>query len=360
VNLPVDFQRLLPALAVGIVALAAAVLVARGLGGGSTGASAQQVLDRAFKEEPHSAAVNLRFTFSAQTGGQNITLADTVASGSTAEAAPGKSPRESSHTTEHFAGKDLVSLDEVSTGDRGYIRVDGRWYELSGAQLKRVFGPDRDSSLIEGLGFDPQRWMRNPKVESTNADVGGVKVNQISGDVNTDAFLADLGFYDATNAGSAEAKRFVGILKTATKHGTMSLFAGKQDGFLRKLSVSAQADAAKGTPPVRTTITFALGLDKVNQPVTPEAPKSALPPAAITQIPRAKLGSEADDILGPATPVAGKPSGTGSTRRRPRGSATGTDHQVQRKPRRSAQAYLGCVQAAQALSTLERCQALLP
>jgi hypothetical protein len=188
--------------------------------------------------------------------------------------------------------------------------------------------------------------------------VGGVKVNQISGDVNTDAVLTDLGFYKPGNVSSPEAERFAGLLKTATKHGTMTLFAGKQDGILRRLSVSAQADAAKSTPPLRATLTFALGLDKVNQPVTAEPPKSALPPAAIAQIPRAKLGSEADDVLGPATP-ARRPSGT-ETRRRPGRSAPGTPHRAKHKPRRSAQAYLDCVQAAQDLSTLERCQALLP
>jgi len=82
-------------------------------------------------------------------------------------------------------------------------------------------------------------------------------------------------------------------------------------------------------------------------------PKNALPPSRIAGIPRAKLGTQADEVLGP--PHQPKPSGTGDQRRiRQQGHAVGT------KTKPSRQAYVSCVQAAQDLAALERCQALLP
>jgi hypothetical protein len=352
VNLPVDFHRLLPIVAVGAVALVAAVLVTRGLGGGSTTAGAQQVLDRALKEEPHSGALNMRVSFSLQTAARQVTVADTVASGVGTDTAPGQPAKESFHFTENVAGKDPVSFDQLSTGKRGYIRVDGQWYQLSDAQYKRVFKPDKNESFVEALGFDPRRWVHDPKIESTNARVSGVAANQIVGDANADVVLTDLGFYKPGNSSSAEAQKFVDTIKNASKTGTMSLFAGKQDGILRKLSVNTVADASKSRPPLKASITFTLGLDKVNQPVKIVEPTGALPPSRIADIPRAKLGSQADDVFGAPT----RSSGTGAHRKHRSKGAAGT----QRTPKRNRQAYVSCVQSATDLSALERCQALLP
>jgi hypothetical protein len=352
VNLSLDLHRLLPIAAVGVVALAAAVLVARGVGGGSTAASARQVLDRAFQEEPKSAALNMRVGFSLEAAGRQITVADTVVSGEAADTAAGKPDQERFRWSEQVAGQEPVVLDQIATGGRGYIKVDGQWYRLSPEQYKRVFESDaEDKTLVESLGFDPRHWLRDPKLESTNTHVGGVVANQISGDVNGDAVLTDLGFYEG--ASSARAQQFADTIKGAAKKGHMDLFAGKQDGILRKLSVTAQADASKNVPPLRGTLTFALGLNKVNQPVKVEEPKGALPPARIADIPKAKLGSQADEILGPSG--NGKPSGTGGQRRtRQQRHAAGT------KARPSRQSYITCVQGAQDVAALERCQALLP
>jgi hypothetical protein len=354
VNLPADFQRLLPILAVGVVALAAAVLVTRGLGGDSS-ASAQQVLDRAIKEEPKSGALNARFTFTVQAGGDETTAADIVIDGEGADTAPGKPPKERFHHTERVNGQAPVSYDELSTGERGYIRVDRQWYQLSPAQYKRVFEPDKgEETLVEALGFDPRHWMRDPELESTNARVGGVEANHVHGAIDAETVLNDLGIYSDVNPNNANAQRFVQILRSASKSGTMDLYAGKEDGIIRKLSVTANADASSSTPPVRATLTFAFGLDKVNQPVEVVEPKGALPSARIADIPRAKLGDAADEVIGP--PPGPKQADAPKQPKRDGGSQSAAP----RKERPSAQAYLSCVQAAPDLAALQRCQRLLP
>ena len=347
-NLSVDLHRLLPIAAVGFVALLAALLVTRGLREGSTTAGARQVFDRALQTEPRSGAVNMRVNAVLQSQGRSITVADTVLTGVGAEAQGGRPRQASMRWSERLAGQKPVQVDELASGNRGYIRVDGVWYRLSPAQTNRVFASTGNGeTLIQSLGFDPRHWLTDPKLESTNAHVGGVRANQISGDVDVQRVLADLGLYKG--AAAARAQQFAG----ASGKAHVDLFAGKQDGILRRMSATAETGASKNAPPLRGTLTFTLGIDKVNEPVKVTEPKNALPPSRIAAIPRAKLGTQADKVLGP--PPQAKPSGTGGQRRTPQ-----QRHAAGTRTKPSGQAYVSCVQGAQDLAALERCQALLP
>jgi hypothetical protein len=352
VSLSFDTHRLLPIVAVGAVALAAAVLVARGVGGGSTAASARQVLDRALTEEPKSGGINVRVNVSVELPGNQI-ASQLVMTGAAADAVAGRPEQGRTHWSERDFGKASVVHDEVAVGSRGYIGVDGRWYRVAPAQYKRLFDSGKNDSLFRSEGFDPRHWIKNPKLESTTSHVAGVEANQISGDMDAEKVLDELGVYKG--ASSPQAQRVVDAIRAAPKDGTINLFVGKQDGILRKLSVVTQADASKGVPPLRLTLSFALGLDKVNQPIKVTEPKGALPPARIADIPRAKLGNRADEVFGPAAKPGQKRASTGGHgRTRPRKGATPTT------AKRSRQAYVSCVQGAQNLATLEHCQALLP
>jgi hypothetical protein len=390
VNLSFDIHRLLPILAVGLVALAAAVLVARGVGGGSTAASAQQVLDRSLKEEPQSGAVNMRVNVTVDLSGKQF-ASQLVMTGAGANAAAGRPAQGQYHWSERAAGKAPAVHDEVAVGGRGYIGVDGRWYRVTPVQYKQLFDSAQGKPLFQSQGFDPRNWIKNPKLESTTSHVGGVQANQISGELDAQRVVDELG----VNKGAGSlAAQVANAMRAAPKQGTINLFVGKQDGILRKVSVVAQADGSKSVPPLRLTLSFASGLDKVNQPVKVAEPARALPPARIAGVPQAKLGSRADKIFGPAAKPAQKPApARGHARTRPhkpaqkpaptrrhartrphkpvkpaqkpaptRGHAP-TQPQKPAPParvKRSRQAYVGCVQAAQDLAMLERCQALLP
>jgi hypothetical protein len=347
-----DTHRLLPIVAVGAVALAAAVLVARGVGGGSRAASAQQVLDRALKEEPKSGGVSARVSFTVEVPGNQV-ASESAMSGVGADAASGRPAQERSHWTDRAPGNAPAVHDELAIGDRGYIGVDDRWYRVTPAQYKRLFDSGENKSLFQSQGFDPRRWIKNPKLESTTSHVGGVEANQIGGDLDAEKVLDELGVYKGV--GSPRAQQVADAIRAAPKHGTINLFVGKQDGILRKLSVVTQADASKHVPPLQLTLSFALGIDKVNQPIKVTEPKGALPPARIADIPRAKLGSRADKVFGPAA----KP---GQKRASPGGHARTRSHKgaAPTTAKRSRQAYVSCVQGAQDLATLDRCQALLP
>jgi hypothetical protein len=336
VNLPADFQRVLPILLVAVVGLGAAVLVVRGLGGADDATKAQQVLDRAEKEEPKSAALEMRIGFSIASPPQGVggTVVETRVAGEGADTAPGKPSRERLHFDEQLAGNGAASYDELSTGTQGFIRVDGRWYRLDDAQFQRVFKSD-----VKSPDFEPLRWMINPRSEGT-IQVDGVAANHIRGDANINAMLTELGVFKGSEEGTAAGRAVVEAMKTAPKRGKMDVLVGKKDGIVRKLTATGQLDTAAGSVPLHMTVSFAFAASKVNQPVSVQAPKTALPPSQIARIPRAKLGSQADDILG---------ASTGTTGRGPHG-----------KRRGSAQSYVSCVEAAADLGALERCQRLLP
>jgi hypothetical protein len=365
VNLPSDLQRLLPVLGVGAVALIATLLVVRGLGGaGESRTSPKQILDRALAKEPRSGKISAHITFSLQNGatGAGGELLNSTVSGEGEDTAVGKPSREVLHVTDRTAGKAPASLDELSTGERGYIRVDGQWYRLSDDQFKRVFEPDKQESFVESLGFDPRTWIRDPKQEGV-ARVGGVAANHISGDLDAEKMLTDLEWRKTDPSDSAQARQFTKAILGANKSGKVQFFAGKDDGIFRKIDVTAQFDSRQTPAPLRAIFNFSIGISDVNQPVNVKPPAHALQPSRIASIPRERLGSEADDILGSPSKASSpsKPSRPSKASRS--GDATKRRHARTRpahRSRRSAQAYVGCVQSAQDLQALDRCQSLLP
>jgi len=273
--------------AVAVVALGAAVLVVRGLGGKDTGEKAQQVLDRAVKEEAKSAAVEMHLTTTITApvrgaGGRFEWRLAGRGTGLTSGRATG-----SFHVDERSPGERPVSLDELSTGSQGFIRVDGRWYRLSSTQYERVF--ERDDA-------NPLRWMVNPTSMGTTT-VDGVDANRIRGDANVNEMLTDLDAFEAGSADSPAQRRVVAAIKAAPKRGSMDIGAGKQDGILRKGSVSGQMNTTLGTTPLHVALAFTFAFTDVNQPVTVRAPKHALPPSRIRRLSRAKLGSAAGDVF---------------------------------------------------------------
>jgi hypothetical protein len=315
----------------------------------------------------------------------NQLASELVMTGAGADAVAGKPGQRRFHWSERGTGKAPAVHDEVAVGGRGYIGVDGRWYRVSPPQYKRLFDSRQSKSLFQSQGFDPRRWIKNPKLVTTTSHVGGVVANQISGDVDAEKVLDELGVYKG--ASSPRAQQVAASIRAAPKHGTINLFVGKQDGILRKLSVITQSDTSKGVPPLHLTLSFALGLDKVNQPIQVTAPKRALGPARIADVPRAKLGSRADRILGPAATPTQKPARKHvrkHAQRRAQKRAHKPAHKRAHKPaqrhasrrghartrpnrraapttaKRSRQAYVSCVQGAQDLAMLARCQALLP
>jgi hypothetical protein len=351
-TLPSDLQRLLPFIAVALLAVVGLFLVVRGVGGGGDGAnSAQKKLHVALTELPKSgkgsASVNVTVDL-ARGGGTKTERFAVTTTGSYVDS-KSKDPfalgEDDSTTRQTQNGKTVVTR-AIAVDEHGYLQAGGRWYELSKGQARRVFNDEetgRRTTSLKEADFDVEAWTQAPRLDGT-ARVDGVDVERITGTLNVDAMLASLD--NASDDGDGSIQR---TFADAQKQGEIELLVGKNDGLLRKASVTGQAVLQGPGGAARMTIRFDIAIREPGKPQKITAPSNALPVGRIKDVPRSALGEEKDAIY-----PAGKGSGSGGS------SKGGSGNGNRSGSKRSTQAYVGCVQQATDTAALERCQAFLP
>ena len=351
-NLPSDLQRLLPYVVVALLAIAGLVLVVRGVGGGGSGSAtkAQQIVREAAGNSPNSGVIEVNFSGGSRVEANGRTRAqrNTLRGGGPFVEPTSDDPYalgQNDFTTRETDNGNRVVIRELSAGERGYLRVQGQWYELTQGQARRVFNDEdtgrRSSSLTEA-GIDLEKWIQSPRLEGT-ARVGGVETDRIVGALDVDEMLSS--FDDEGENSAADP-----FYRDARKQGEVELFVGKQDGILRKASV--RSEIVPQVPNGTANIAFRVDLafSEVGQPQKITAPKNALPPGRIKEVPRSELGETADAIYPPRKGAGGGRSG--------QGGAQGNEGRT--GSRRSSDAYVNCVQQAADTAALEKCQALVP
>src|SRR5688572_23488455 len=259
-NLPSDLQRLLPFIAVALLAVVGLLLVVRGVGGGGDGAtSAQQKLHVALTEFPKSgeSAVSVNINTELTRGERTETgRFVTMTTGSWVDP-ESKSPfalGENESTTRQTEDGKTVVTATTSVDERGYLQAGGRWYALSKGQARRVFNDDetgRNTTSLKEANFDLETWTQAPKLDGT-AQVDGVEVERITGTLNVDAMLTNLD--TAGDTGGSIQRTFA----DAQKQGEVEFLVGKDDGILRKASVRSQALLQGPGGSARMTIRFDL------------------------------------------------------------------------------------------------------
>ena len=335
-NLPFDLQRLAPFIAVAVLAMAGLFVVTRGMGdggGSSSGTDPNVVAQKAFSETPKTAVLTAKALVTVEGAGSRSFVF--AATGPVEESGPGRIDKADLEINESSGARN-TSLRLVSTGDRGYLKARGRWYQLSDRQFKNLFaGRGAGGTFVSDLGFDVAKWIKNPKVAG-GSRVDGVEVQELSGELDSGAMAADIRRLDS---GALDS-----LLQNAQPGGRISVFAGKADGIVRKIEVTS---AYTGKQAARATVRFEVALVGVNEPQRIEPPKSALPAARIRGIDRKALGSRAQALSASAGAKTKAKANSGSTTK-PKSS------------RRSGQAYINCVAQAQNGAALEQCQALVP
>jgi hypothetical protein len=350
-NLPSDLQRLLPFIAVALLAVVGLFLVVRGVGGGGEGGtSAQKKLHVALTELPKSGKASLGVNVSTDLtrGGDTKTERVVLSTAGSFVDPTSTDPHalgENDFTDRRTENGETVVTRSISADERGYLQAAGRWYALSRGQARRVFNDEetgRRTTSLKEAGIDLEAWTQGPELAGT-ARVDGVEVERITGTLNVDAMLTSL-----DEAGDGD-----GSLQTtfadAQKQGEVEMLVGKDDGVLRKASVRSQVLAQGPGGAVRLGIRFDIGLREPGKPQKISAPSNVLPVGRIKDVPRSALGEEEDAIY-----PAGKGSGSGGN---PDG---GSKSGGRSGSKRSTQAYIGCVQQATDTAALERCQAFLP
>jgi len=194
--------------------------------------------------------------------------------------------------------------------------------------------------------FDVSAWLTNQTTEGTE-DVEGVDTNHVSGDLNVEQVLNDIGGIAAgfpEAAGAPFDLNNLGQFSTAVEEASFDVYSGVEDNLLRKLEFNLAIDpsalsAGTDVPVDAVNVGFSLTLSGVNEPQTVEAPSGAQPiDELLGQLNLGGLGLQVPGLGGGGVPDLGG-GGAG-------GGGAGSD---------AAQAYLECISQAQTAEDQAAC-----
>jgi hypothetical protein len=330
VNLPADLHRLAPIAAIGIVAVVATLLVVRGLGGSeakrpaphrNTTAAPARALDQTFAGAGASsgrfeATAALALDSAPSPAANPFTL---EAAGAFQRGTPGAPAFELDATTSAVGQKQSFRL--VSNGQRAALTTGGRSQPLPAG------------SGTTSFALSPRGWLTKP-VDAGTAQVGGVETTHVSADVDVTKMFRDL--QAAARPSSAAARTAIWdeaqSLRDSVRNVKAQIYTGASDHVLRRVTVTGtvRGGGAASASTAAGRFVFDLRITDIGKAQSIEAPVRAAPRPAPKHAAR-----------------------THAPPKRPSSSKQATRH-------RSAKGYLNCVQGAQDLQALQRCQALLP
>jgi hypothetical protein len=267
------------------------------------------------------------------------------------------------------SGRQNLTAGAVSTGDKGFLRLQGQAYAVSDqlfAEFKRSYteqakrGDGGGALSFKALGVDPRRWLRDARIAG-NEKAGGADAIHITSAVDVPRFLEDLNKIlsrpelaqgtggRARELSEADRRRIARAVRSAR----VDVWTGEEDKILRRLNLDVTLDprraGAGDDAPRQGRVRFDLVVGAVNEDQRIEAPANAKPLEELL----GQLGGGQIPGLG----GGGSGSGSGGT-----GGGGGGDQGSGGTPAPNAQdsEYLECVQGAGGdVAKLQRCADLL-
>ncbi len=287
----------------GLIALAAAlVALALAACGGSSSGNANSLLKQTFSGSHPVSSGNLSVELAVNPGGSStlkgpITLSFGGPFASTGQNKVPKSNFNVAVSAEGHSG----SLGILSTGNAGYVTLQGTSYQLPDAtfrQLESSFssltssaGGSNGSGTLSKLGINPLDWLQNPTVAGHD-QVGGASATHIRAGINVSALLTDLnsflgrakslGISGASKLPTSISQQTANRIAGEVRQPRFEVWTGDSDKTLRKmiisltLPVTGQLSSLLGglnTAQMSLTMQYA----DLNQPQTITAPTSVAP-----------------------------------------------------------------------------------
>ncbi|MGZ4202416.1 MAG: hypothetical protein ACXVRH_10200 [Thermoleophilaceae bacterium] len=346
--------------------LAVSILLVAGCGG-SSGEDPQKVLSQTFSSNKKVTSGKLNLTLSITADGvQNVKGPITIS-------LVGPFQSQGSTTLPKFdfdlkigAQGQNFTAGAISTGDKGFIKLQGNTYAVS-PQVFNAFkqgfqrsqaqqnGTKKNPSLAS-LGVNPKNWLKSPENKG-ETDVEGTTTIHIATGVDVSKLLDGIGqlLGKANQLGVSQTQRLPATLTAAQKKQiqnaiqdpTFDVYTGKSDKIVRRITIKLkfkvpQASQQRANGLKGGEVTLDVTIAQLNQPQTINAPTNAKP---FSDLSSALSGLGA---LGALSGGSGAGSGaTGGT-----GSTSGNSAKVQ--------AYAQCVQqAAGDISKQQACAKLL-
>jgi hypothetical protein len=195
--------------------------------------------------------------------------------------------------------------------------------------------------------FDVSAWLTNQTTEGTE-DVEGVETDHVSGDLNVEQALNDIGGIAAgfPTAGQVPFDlNNLGQFSEAVEEASFDIYSSVEDRLLHKLEFNLAIDpaaiaAGAAVPVENVSLDFSLTFSGVNEDQTIEAPSDAQPISELSdQLGLGDLGLQIPG-LGGSGGLEGLGGGGGA------GGGAGGD---------AAQAYLDCISQAQTAEDQAAC-----
>jgi hypothetical protein len=261
----------------------------------------------------------------------------------------------------------------VVTEDNAYVEYGGEAYEVgtedfqaAKEQLEARAGESEDIGFSEAFrqgceqsvqqqggdpstcDFDVSAWLTNQSSDGTE-DVEGTETNHVSGDVDVERALTDIGGIAAGLPGADQAGfdlNSLGQLSAAVEEASFDVYSGVEDNLLRKLdfnlAIDPSAIAAGAAVPVESVdVGFSLTFSGVNDDQTIEAPSDAKPISELgDQLNLGDLGLQLPGLGGSGLGGGLEDLGGGG------GGGAGSD---------AAQQYLDCISQARTAEQQATC-----
>lgn len=196
-------------------------------------------------------------------------------------------------------GAQQLKTGIVSTGDGGWLKLQGRAYTLSDEVLEQLrksqTGPATTGKGLDlkALGVDPASWLDGAELVGTEDLGGGDRARHVRGDVDVPALLTDLSKLVGRAgslglaAGAAGTPRKLTEeqreqLEDSVESARLDVWSGEADKRLRRLVVEVQFDVpekvrGEGTPEQRGTMRLDLALRDLDAVQGITAPRDARP-----------------------------------------------------------------------------------
>jgi hypothetical protein len=341
-----------------LVAVGACTLAS--CGGGGDRESVEDLLDKAFSGEIHSADLKLEAEIELKGLLKDPIKIEAEGPFRTNE---GKLPSADIELRVGSGdGGQTITSGVLTTGDRVFLKFQDVYYEQPAAQVRqtnRALAKNSGSKRrpLSELGLDPRSWLAEAK-DKGDAEVAGVDTNHVSGTLDVASLMRNLNKFvrksaSALGAGQEAPPRLTNAdileLSDAVKDPSFDVYVGKKDNLIRRVSGRIEFDIPEndqaGLGGLKGgSIVFSVELRDVNGRQVIEAPAHSRPLSKLTD----SLGGALNALgAGGATPQEPGPE-AGET------GSDSTDADQFRK-------YADCLDKARPEDTeqLQRCADLL-
>lgn len=177
-------------------------------------------------------------------------------------------------------------------GDKAWLQFNGKWYTLPASSLSSSSGTGAGSSLdssklIANLGA-PSKLFRNAKVTGSE-DVGGVKSDHVSGDIDIAALVRGLSNVSKSAGGSTpvspgSVQSAVSQLRKYVKTAKADVYVGQSDKVIHRLSTTIDGVTDASTKASSGIDGFTIKLDVTSTPTSSPSVQAPPSPAPLSQL----------------------------------------------------------------------------